>query len=143
MTIEQLEEEPLLSKITVRMITDPTFEKTFKDYLQTSVSSLYADIESAYSNPNCTCVKKLEKYFDSNKKQIAELIVKYAETSTIDIESYISQFNSQQITKMNLAGRVLKTTIKNWPSFTQQIDTAVYKSFSVVKEGDDILVFFL
>jgi|688.fasta_scaffold277441_2 hypothetical protein len=143
MNTQTIEQEPLLSKIAIKMISDPVFEKGFKNYLQTKIPSLYADIESAYSNPNCTCVKKLESYVESNKTEIANLIFEYSQTTEVSVENYIKYYNNSESTRMNLSGRILKTTLKNWTSFSQQINNAVYKNFSVVKEGDDILVFFL
>lgn len=47
--------------------------------------------------------------------------------------------------ELKLTGKIAKTNMKEWKQFAEEIKTAGlrHNGFSVIKEGDDLLVFFL
>jgi len=54
---------PFLSKIYLELIKNEQFKTQF----QAIAPTIYADIESTYINPNCTCRAKVESYIRTNK----------------------------------------------------------------------------
>lgn len=58
----------------------------FKSKLQSSFPEIYADIESASTNPNCMCVKKVEKKLLENKEKSLTLLENYILENDANIE---------------------------------------------------------
>lgn len=63
---------PLLSKIFIEILISKN--EVFKNKFQADFPDLFADIESFYGNPNCSCRGKIEKYILSNKEKSVEFL---------------------------------------------------------------------
>lgn len=68
------EKEAYFHKIILNLIR---VSEDFKLILQSEFPKIYADIESASTNPNCSCVKKVEKELLVNKDKALNLLNTY------------------------------------------------------------------
>jgi hypothetical protein len=102
-----------------------------------------ADIQSASVNKNCSCRNKIINFINNNKEKFNDFLYDFLIRNDLLI-SFIEYLNSSPVYK-NYSGKVAKTSISEWENFTQNIikDNASFRNFSVIKDGDDILVFFL
>ena len=130
---------PVLGFVVLSLIP---INSSFKDVLKAGAVEIAADIESASLNPNCTCRNKVLKYVEANAPAIGTLLFTFASANNIlvDIENLFKAAPEQSV-----SGKVAKTTIKDWPTFTNNIKqsnlTFNHMSTSIV--GDDVYVFFL
>jgi CRISPR/Cas system CMR-associated protein Cmr1 (group 7 of RAMP superfamily) len=44
---------------------------------------------------------------------------------------------------VDLNGKILKTTVKNWETFGKVMEKNIFRSFSVTRDGEDLYVYFL
>ena len=143
-TKTSLLEESELEEIVVAYFFDGLLKSDFKNEFQKIAPEIYADLESAFLNPNCSCITKIKLFVKNNKEQFAEFLLKFVEqySSAEDLQDKLINRakNSKQI---YLGGSVLKTSVSSWKEFFNKINGASYRSFSVVKENDDLYVFFL
>jgi hypothetical protein len=68
------EKEIYFHKIILNLIR---ISEDFKIVLQSEFPNIYADIQSASTNPNCTCVKKVENELLANKEKALNLLNNY------------------------------------------------------------------
>ena len=116
----------------------------FKKFFQIKYSNLYADIESLVINgPDCSCNRKIKNYINEDLSKLAETIIEFfSEEQEIELDELFSSIELELISE-SISGKVFKTSIKKWPEFAEEISQHQYNSFSVVKEGEDLFVFFL
>jgi hypothetical protein len=139
MTEQDYINSPLLGLVILNFITS---NSTFKDIFKASASSIAADIESAATNPNCSCGNTVITYITENAQSVGSLLYNFAsDNNTLsDIENLF-----KTIPGHSTSGRVAKTTIKDWPEFSKYVKYANFQfthmSTSIV--GDDVYVFFL
>jgi len=130
---------PFLSKIYLELIN----KKEFKIQFQAAAPEIYADIESTYINPNCTCRVKVETYIKNYKEKLHPFLLSYLKENQIEL-------NLQEIEKKYKTtpyiGKVEKVKITEWTEYVNNLTRikAVFRNFSVVKVDDEhINVFFL
>ena len=140
-TKAELTEYKLLQDLPRSILTNPHLKNEFKALFQERVPSMYADIESLFANPNCSCAAKVRNYAIENKEEVAGVIFDFFTSKDAAIEAYLSDF--EKTVSATLSGKVLKTTIDKWGLFYEEIKRHNFKSFSVAKEGEDLFVFFL
>lgn len=143
MTFEELTEHSFFQEIPSALLIDPDWNKQFKLAFQAVCPEIYADIESLVLNgPSCSCNRKIKRYVEQNNKKIADLLWNFFAKNKISIAEYLQQIELIH-TPVNLSGKILKTTIKKWPEFAEEISRYVFRSFSISKEGEDLFVYFL
>lgn len=114
------------------------FQKEFINF----VPSMEADIRSSSLNEDCSCTEKINKYVEDNKDRCIEFLVDMINRSVIsDID--FEALNKKH-RRISVVGKVAKTSIQDWPNFISNLDeiNAVYRNMHLVKENDDIYVFF-
>lgn len=116
----------------------------FKSILQSSFPDIYADIESASTNPNCTCVSKVKNKILENGNQILNILNTFL--SDKDGEEKI-----ENIVKYNYAEQVFASirgnmfVIENTPEkYREFIDDIfekrlVFRNFSTAIDSDNNL----
>jgi hypothetical protein len=129
-----------LSKIFLELLSN---EPEFKPLFQAFAPEMYADIESAATNPNCSCRGRVENYVNNNREKCANFINELSENIKSKIN--LDQINSTY-SFVNYSGTVKRTKISDWKKFFEQTitDRAAYRNFSVVRVDDETVdVFFL
>jgi hypothetical protein len=142
MTQEEIIGSTLLPSVILSLLT---VNSVFKDIFKTAAPDIAADIESASTNPNCTCRSKVITYITMNATAVGALLYHFAVDNDLLInikalfESVVSPVG------LTASGRVAKTTIADWPNFVQGINQAnlSFKHMSTSIVGDDVYVFFL
>jgi hypothetical protein len=114
----------------------------FKSFLIKKIPSLESDIVSASLNENCSCRQKIVDYLWSNLDNFVDILIDAFNKGILSLD--ISSLNDRY-KKENISGKVAKTTIKEWPSFVQNLKSSKfeYSNFYLTKEGDDVFVFFI
>jgi hypothetical protein len=148
-TLDYYTNHPNLSLIFLEFIK-PKYGNEFKIRFQEFGKQIQSDIETASLDPSCSCVLRVKNYINLNKENSAKFLFEYCnETDRITlletIASEMEKVSEQTFSAIDYRGKVAKTKLNEWPEFykTIQLEKAVYRSFSVVKEGEDIYVFFL
>jgi hypothetical protein len=147
MTTQELIDYPFLDKLFLEYIK-PEYGTEFKEAFKSLAAVISSDIDSASLNPNCECTAKITSYIVLYKLECISFLVNYLNNLENgiqvleEIKTKIEQVNSIAIP---YGGRVAKTSISEWRNFHAQIEAenGYFKQFSVVKDGDDILVLFL
>jgi len=115
----------------------------FKTKFQAIAPEIYADIESASTNPNCSCRNKVENYVFSNRESCANLINSFISENNIPFN--IDEFTAiYQTTPYHGVVETVKT--QDWFSYVDGLmqKKAIFRSFSVVKiDEETINVFFI
>lgn len=127
-------------------------------------AAVMPDIENeilTYSiDENCSCREKIKAYAIVYKAELIDFIINF--TTKHSLSEYIvvlydklkEEFEKQgqlivEATEegmpLSVSGKIAKTTITDWKQFADEIKNLNlhYKAFSVVKEKDELLVFFL
>jgi hypothetical protein len=115
----------------------------FKEKLIGLIPHLESDIESASKNQSCSCKSSILTYIENNKDSYLKFLYDFLVLDG-SFGDYIEILNDH-IIYTDFSGRVVKTSIKEWKGFQKQLllENATFNFFSVVKDGDDLLVFFL
>jgi hypothetical protein len=129
-----------LSKIFLELLT---LNNDFKTSFQTLAPEIYADIESASTNPNCSCRGKVENYVNSNREKCA----KFLNESSTEIKSFINLHDIENKYGFVIyGGKVERVKVTEWSNFSQKLnnDRAAYRQFSLLKVDDEYVdVFFI
>lgn len=129
-----------LSKIFLELLT---VNQNFKVSFQSLAPEIYADIESASTNPNCSCRGKVENYVNSNREKCG----KFLNESSSEIKSLINlQEIENRYTFVIYNGKVERVKVSEWSNFAQKLNTdkAAYRQFSVLRVDDEYVdVFFI
>lgn len=115
----------------------------FKNEFINFAPNITADIQSASENSNCSCEERVMDYIENNLNLYIDFLYDYLVKNDVFV-SFVTYLNSI-VEYKDYGGKVAKTTISEWKNFYDSLneDNAVFRSFSVVKENDDVLVFFL
>ena len=129
-----------LSKIFLELLT---FNPEFKTNFQALAPEIYADIESASTNPNCSCRIKVENYVNSNIDKTTAFLNKFLQDNNfrIDLNDIDNRYRFAIY-----HGRVETVKIYEWKEFSDSLEQqrAAYRAFSVCKIDDEYVnVFFL
>lgn len=129
-----------LSKIFLELLT---LNQDFKTSFQTLAPEIYADIESASTNPNCSCRGKVENYVNSNREKCG----KFLNESSPEIKALINLHDIENKYRVTMySGKVERVRVSEWNNFSQKLnnDRAAYRQFSVLKVDDEhVDVFFI
>lgn len=107
----------------------------FKSILQSNFPDIYADIESASTNPNCTCVKRVETALLNNQEKTLNLLNNYLmdKDENFEIQSIINIDYSSLMPKP-YSGKmfVIENTEEKFKQLLDFInkDRAQYRNFS-------------
>jgi len=141
MTQEEIKNSKKLSGVILNLIE---IDITFKDLLKITIPSIAADIESASTNPDCSCRGRVTNYITTNLELVGAFLYEYVVNNNLQ-DKIKSIFEAVQPPPVSASGRVAKTTIKDWPELAKTINTSNlefrYMSTSIV--GEDVYVFFL
>jgi hypothetical protein len=148
MTIETLKENSeILSNTVLRLLLTPSVNAELIPAFQTFAPSISNEILTASVNETCSCRNKIKNYIKTNSDSVAEFIFDYVNDKNIsDIldSAYDEAINLINLNKAtNLSGKVAKTTMAEWGDFASKLEGVMVRNFSVVKEGEDVYVFFL
>lgn len=115
----------------------------FKQKLIALIPELESDIESASKNENCSCKNSIISYINDNKDSYLEFLYDFLILDGT-FSDYIVTLENYDLF-FDYSGKIAKTSIQEWSDFSKQIkkENAVYNGFSVIKDGNDLLVFFL
>lgn len=111
--------------------------------LKSEFPEILADLTTLKTNSNCSCRGKVGKFFHDKSlanPQIFESYYKDKNAVAVEIEA-IKAKRLEQI----IAGKIFKVALGDeaWREFNKQITGKVFRSFSVVREFDYLLVHFL
>ena len=130
---------PFLSKIFLELVSNQQFKTAF----QAVAPEIYADIESASTNPNCSCRSKVENYVNTNRQKALDFLNNFIENTGLEVNL---QSITQKYTVKSYAGVVEKVKISEWQTFQNRLtqERANFRSFSTSKIDDEYVnVFFL
>jgi hypothetical protein len=129
-----------LSKIFLELLS---LNQNFKASFQALAPEIYADIESASTNPNCSCRNNVTNYVNSNKEKCA----KFLNESSAEIKSLINLHDIENKYGFVIyGGKVERVKVTEWSDFSQKLnnDRAAYRQFSLLRVDDEYVdVFFL
>jgi hypothetical protein len=126
------EKEAYFEKIILNLIK---VSEDFRSILQSEFPNIYADIQSASTNPNCSCVRKVEAELLSNKDKALNLLNNYlSKQENLDkIQSVLSVDYASLAPKL-YSGRmfVIENTEEKFKEFMDFInqDRAQFRNFS-------------
>jgi hypothetical protein len=146
--LEQTDELEFI-ELVYALIRDQKDAKKFREDLTVLLPQLENEIITFTANADCSCKDKIKSYAIVYKDKVIELIINFVKNN--NLEEYVSNLwenaveNANVIRGESLSGKVAKTTVKEWEQFAQEVskDKYFYRGFSIIKEGDDLLVFFL
>jgi len=117
---------------------DDVFTQIKKDYPE-----ILADLTTLKTNPNCTCRGKVGKFFSDKLASEPTVLDKYIKDRAA-VASQIDQIRQKRLENV-IGGKVFKVSLGDdaWSAFNRQIQGKVYRGFSVVKEFDYLMVYFL
>lgn len=124
----------------------PNYGDIFRNKFKSLAKIIENDIESASLNPNCSCAQRIRDYVNLYKNDCVDfLLLDAEETNRQDLIEKIAKDNEVKPILIDYRGKVAKTTMSEWPKFYETIskENGAFRNFSVVKEGDDVYVFFL
>ena len=129
-----------LSKIFLELLT---IKPDFKSSFQAIAPEIYADIESASTNPNCSCRGKVEHYVNTNRDKSTVFLNKFLHDNNfrIDLDEIDNRYKFEIY-----HGRVEKVKVSDWKEFSDSLaqKRAAYRTFSVSRVDDEYVnVFFL
>jgi hypothetical protein len=137
-----IQKSPFLGTVILQLLT---VDSTFKDQFKQTAPSIAADIESASTNPNCTCRTKVATYVSMHADTISAFLYQYLTDNNM-LGNIENLFNMAQTASLQpITGRVAKTSIKDWPEFTKNINQSnfSFKHMSTSIVGEDVYVFFM
>jgi hypothetical protein len=107
----------------------------FKSILQSNFPDIYADIESASTNPNCSCVGKVENKILQNKDQTIGLLGSFLSNKDGNLEIQgIINLDYSSLTPKPYAGKmfVIENTEEKFKQLLDFInkDRGQYRNFS-------------
>jgi hypothetical protein len=130
---------PFLSKVFLELVSNQQFKTAF----QAIAPEIYADIESASTNPNCSCRGKVENYVNSNRQKALDFLNNFIKNTGLEVDL---QAITQRYTVKSYAGVTEKVKISEWQAFQNRLaqERANYRAFSTSKIDDEYVnVFFL
>jgi hypothetical protein len=128
------------SKIFLELIT---LSVEFKTSFQALAPEMYADIESASTNPNCSCRYRVESYVNSNGDKCSEFLNNQSE----EIKSLINLQEIEEKYRITVyTGLVERVKKSEWSAFSQKLTDirAVWRQFSISEvDAETVDVYFL
>lgn len=145
MTALPTDKEKYISKIVLNLITK---YPDFKNQLQATFPDLYADIESASTNPNCSCRGKVEQRVTIEKSKALKLINEFLALrgTETEVQTVINlPYNS--LTPIYYGGKrfEIDNTQEAFEQFYDKFlkERPSFRGFSTCVNGDKLLIHFL
>jgi hypothetical protein len=130
---------PFVSKIFLDLVSNQQFKAAF----QAIAPEIYADIESASTNPNCSCRGKVENFVNTNRQKALDFLNDFLKNTGLEVDL---KAITQKYTVKSYSGVVEKVKISEWQTFQNRLiqERANYRAFSTSKIDDEYVnVFFL
>lgn len=147
MTKEQYRSCQGLSSVITDLIYDKTLSESFVHGLKALIPDLADEILSTSINFDCPCKAKISAHIFVYPNIWADYIFQYGLDNNLKDKFDILIANSvnELDNRPSLSGKIASTSVKEWEEFVKQIynDGYQFYNFSVVKEGDKLLVFFM
>jgi hypothetical protein len=126
------EKEAYFQKIILNLIR---ISDDFKSILQSEFPNIYADIQSASTNPNCSCVKKVETELLNNKDKSLNLLNNYlSNKENLDKIQSVLNIDYAALTPKPYYGKmfVIENTEEKFKEFMDFVnkDRAQFRNFS-------------
>jgi hypothetical protein len=140
------EKEAYFQKIALNLIR---VSDDFKSILQSEFPNIYADIQSAATNPNCGCVKKVETELLDNREKSLNLLNNFlSNKDNLEKINEVLSVDYAALSPKPYSGRmfVIDNTEEKFKEFMDTInkDRAVFRNFSTAISPEGKLhVYFL
>lgn len=126
------DKEPFVSKIILNLIR---ISEEFKSILQSEFPNIYGDIQSASTNPNCGCVKKVEIELFNNKEKSLNLLNNFlSNKDNVDKIKEILNIDYEALSPKPYNGKmfIIENNEEKFKEFMDNInkDRAVFRNFS-------------
>jgi len=117
---------------------DNVFER-----LKTDFPDILADLTTFKTNPNCTCRGRVVKYFSDKLVESPDLLDQYVPNQQ-DLNSQLLILQNQRI-QNNYSGKVFTVgkTEADWQTFANSLAGKMYRSFTVIDNGENLTVYLL
>jgi len=117
---------------------DNVFER-----LKTDFPDILADLTTFKNNPNCTCRGKVVKYFSDRLNNEPDLLDQYV-PNVQQLNDELAVLQAQRI-QNNYSGKIftIDNTEEAWLTFSQTLVGKIFRSFSVVNNGNTLTVYLL
>jgi hypothetical protein len=117
---------------------DNVFER-----LKTDFPDILADLTTFKTNPNCTCRGRVVKYFSDKLVESPNLLDQYVPNQQ-DLNSQLLVLQNQRM-QNNYSGKVFTVgkTEADWQAFSNSLAGKMYRSFSVMDNGENLTVYIL
>lgn len=127
---------PDLIHILIR--DEEIFKKMKKDF-----PSVAADLVSLKSTANCSCRAKIANFFSDRINENQSVLDKYYKDQDAIVKE-IEELKKKRLENI-ISGKIFKVALGNkaWEEFNSSIAGKSYRTFSIVKEDDHLLVYFL
>lgn len=144
MTSLPIDKKPFLGRIVLQLLGS---YPNLKNSYQSSFPDLYADLESASTNPNCSCRGKVLAHIQNNLEQSTTLFNSFLQSHSDD-EKVLGVINTDWVALMPkpYAGKMFE--IDNTPvaykTFidTIQQDRAAYRLMSTAIQDTKLFIYF-
>lgn len=147
MTKEQYRSCRGLSSVIADLIHDKTLPESFVNGLRALIPDLAEEILSTSINFDCPCKAKISAHAFVYPNIWADYIFQYGLDNNLKdkFDVLIANSVNELDNRPSLSGKIASTSVKEWEEFVKQIynDGYQFYNFSVVKEGDKLLVFFM
>jgi hypothetical protein len=147
-TLEQIDEFEFV-ELVYALIRDQKDAKKFREELAILLPQLENEIITFTANADCSCKDKIRSYVVVYRDKVTELVINFVKNNNLseyvlELQTNIAK-NTNTVESVSISGKVAKTTVEEWKDFAQEVskDEYYYRGFSVVKEGSDLLVFFI
>jgi hypothetical protein len=147
MTIQELFDYPYLNNIFLELIK-PEYGNYFKNRFKEIAPIIAEDIESASTNSQCSCTQKVISYLNLYTTNSLDFLINFINTDNDNLTLFNkakTAIEKSNQTFLNYSGKIAKTSIAEWGNFCNIVnkENGYFRGISVVKDGDDVLVFFL
>ena len=135
------DKEPFINKIILSLIR---ISEEFKSILQSEFPNIYGDIQSASTNPNSECVKKVELELTNNKEKSLNLLNNFiSNKENIEKIKNILNINYGTLSPKPYSGKmfIIENIKEKFKEFMEKInkDRAIFSNFSTSISPDNKL----
>lgn len=144
MTSLPADKNRFLGKIVLKLLGDYS---SLKNSYQSSFPDLYADLESASTNPNCSCRGKVQNHIQSHLDQSITIFNNFLQTHSED-NKVLDVINTDWVALLPkpYAGRMFEidNTPEAYKTFMEMIqqDKASYKAMSTAIRDTKLFIYF-
>jgi hypothetical protein len=113
------------------------------DQLQQDFPNILADLVTFKNNPSCSCRARVVKFFTEQLIQDPLVLNKYVKDLDA-LKAHLDKIMSERQTN-NYSGKIftIPSGQESWLSFASLLQGKMFRSFSIVDKGDEIMVYFL